>query len=122
MSPESEKSPVNICFSDASKSPPRPSLLDEVLLETLRSDSDSALDALREVAGRHGRSSPRVDAVAHELILSLVRCKTSSDLGEKLSENQLIEMAWVIASTLIDTPDIRDRLQSLWERLCGGRQ
>nr|MBL7038366.1 hypothetical protein [Pirellulaceae bacterium] len=94
-------------------------LMDQVLQETLAAtDADTPLDpseleALIDVARQH--SGQTLASVVVELVEAVLATRFGgiSDGGDRWRS-----MASAIAETLMDDPASRDRLESLWARLC----
>ena len=97
-----------------------PELLDRVLRSTLAMiQSDEAMepqemDALLGVARRHRGEALSAEPIAQELVDAMLRPKFGS-ISE--SDEFWRRMSAWIASTMMDDPPARQRLESLWERL-----
>ena len=99
---------------------PSPSLLDQVLQETLAMASPDPslkpeeLDALVDVARRYGPGEPTLDAVA-ELVQAVLRMRFRclSDARDMMSR-----MSYEIAGTMRDDPQTWQRIETFWARLC----
>ena len=97
-------------------------LLDQVLRETVAASEDlDALDAgerevLLAVAERYRGSSLSLDPIAVELVERLLRFR----MGELSSSDKFWrEMSTWIARTLMEDPESKTRLESLWNNLRG---
>jgi len=96
-------------------------LMDRVLQETLAAtDADTPLDptelaALIDVARRHCGQTPTLASIVVELVEAVLATRFGgvSDGGDRWRS-----MSSAIAETLMDDPTSRDRLESLWTRLC----
>jgi hypothetical protein len=98
------------------------SVLERVLEETVSATSDEPLsqrelDVLRAVAEKHGSCPLELEPVGVELVGAMVGLRFPMIKSEELRE----EMSGQIAESMFDVPEVRERLELLWSKLCESR-
>ncbi|MCU0960000.1 MAG: hypothetical protein MUF48_07825 [Pirellulaceae bacterium] len=93
-------------------------LLQQVVAETIATGGLAAAaderDALLAVARRYRGQGLDHAPVVPELVLAILRLRFDR---LQMDEAQWHELAATVASTLLETPDVRARLTTYWERL-----
>lgn len=96
---------------------PNESLLDEVLANTIPTESEplspAELAALQSVAREHLNEPLELDPVGIELIDSLLELRMPAGV-----ESLKPEMAESIATVMFESPEFKARLTDLWDQLC----
>jgi hypothetical protein len=100
--------------------PDDPQLLEQVIRQTLMLDQSTAAEnhvqvqALREVASRHGGAEFALDPIAVEMVQAIFSAQFS---GSSAASDRWQTVSRRVAETLYEDPVSRDRLAALWARL-----
>lgn len=108
-------------FRETAEDPqlPDPSILEDVLRETIASDADliqpEQMEALRDVARRHATASFEIDPIGVGLAEAIL-ITNYKDLC--VSDEKWRAMSLHVAESLFEADNIRQRVRDFWRQLC----
>ena len=118
-----DRAPPHVPTESGTPQPDKPApvpseLLEQVVAETIAAGASGVTAqeraALLEVARRHRGQPLDHDQVVPDLVLTILQLRLDR---LTLDADQWRNMAAAVAATLLDAPDVRQRLQVFWDRL-----
>ena len=98
---------------------PDPSILEDVLRETIASDADviqpEQMEALRDVARRHSAATFEIDPIGVGLAEAILITRYKALC---ISDEQWRAMSFQVAESLFEAENVRQRIKEFWRQLC----